>query len=207
MSNLLEVLRFQPKALQKKGAQPLVVEVPVSPDTAPYLASSSTSYMWIEEPHPGNIVKAAVRKIKTPGRVFKDVLELVEARGSRDEWGNVHPFTEEGVWAAIHHLEYYGIEDIEILVPSVRVKKKGSKAYKRPKWLDKEDAFNVPMRPSSWLPDNTVLALPVDRNFVGTLGHVDPTTVIMVLHNASRGIGIARGRKVTDPVQHEARAE
>jgi len=190
MSNLLEVLRFQPKALKKKGAAPLMVDVPVSPDTAPYLVSSYDSYMWIEKPHPGSIVKAAVRKIKTPGTAFQDVLQAIEFRGRRDEWGNVNPFSEEGVWGAIHHLEYYGIEDIELLVPPERGKDNKQGPYNRPEWLA-PDTFNVVQRPTSWLPDDTVLALPVDRNFFGTLGHLSSSTVIVVVHNASRGMGIA----------------
>ena len=191
MSNLLEILRFQPSALQKKGAIPLGVDVPVNPDTAPYLVSSSLSYVWVEGPHPGDIVKAAVRKIKTPGDAFRDVLAILESRGRKDNWGNVHPFSEDGVWEALHHLEYYGIEEIEVLVPRERVGKKGVTPYHRPEWL-KKDSFNVHLRPTSWLPDDTAVALPIDRNFFGTMGHLNPLTIIVVVHNASRGIGIAR---------------
>ena len=203
MSNLLQVLRFQPKALQQKGSVPLMVDIPVSPDTAPYLVSSSTSFVWIEEPHPGDQVKAAVRTIKSPGDVFTKTILEVERRGRADEWGNVHPFTEDGVHEAIRHLEYYGIDDFELLVPRERpataatrkTKKhpatKRDPGYKRPLWLV-PDNFGRPMRPSSWLPDGMVVVLPVDRNFVGTMGHLTSTKVIVIIHNASRGIGIAR---------------
>src|SRR3989344_2785296 len=95
MSNLLIVLRHQPKALSRKTVVPLLVEVEgVSPDTAPYLVSAvKDPWFWIEEPHPDNHIKAAVRTMTTPGRIFLDAVQEVARRGKLAEWENGFDFS------------------------------------------------------------------------------------------------------------------
>jgi len=192
MSNLLQVIRLKSQALQKKSAVPLMVDVPVNPALAPFLVSSTKGVMWIEDVHPGNVVKAAVRDITSPGEFFQEVLMAVVARGARDQWGSIHPFSEDGVRAAINHLEFYGLEDIELLVPRTRGEKNKDGAHERPAWLC-DESFHVPIRPSSWVPDNCVVVVPVDRDFLGTLAHFTPRQVMAVVHNPCRGIAIAQG--------------
>ena len=119
MSNLLQVTRMQPNAMEKKKAVPLFLEWPVNPELAPFLISSSTSLMWIEEAHPGDQVRVAVRKISSPGEIFWSIVEAIGERGERDKWGNVHPFTEEGVLAAVDHVTSYELDPVELLFPRV----------------------------------------------------------------------------------------
>lgn len=192
MSNLLQVIRLKSQAMQKKRTFPLMVDVPVNPELAPFLVSSSKGVLWIEAAHPGDLVKAAVRQIESPGEFFQEVLQAVSERGAKDQWGNVHPFTGEGVREAIHHLEFYGIEEIEILVPRLRGEENKNGPHERPAWLT-EESFNVPVRPSSWIPDKCAVVVPVDRDFLGTLAHFTPKQVMSVIHNPSRGMAIAKG--------------
>lgn len=197
MSNLLQVIRFRPQAAQKRGATPLIMEMPVDPGTAPYLVSSSTSLMWIEEPHPGDVVKTAVRNVTSPGNVFRDVLDAVCTRSARDQWGSVYPFSADGVRAAVRYLESYDLEDVEVIVPRIRSDDNPEGAMQRPKWLvDVLEDMDLNPRTASWVPDDCVIVVPTNREFVGIMGHLDPKRGVVLVHNASRGISVARGAPV-----------
>lgn len=201
MSNLLGILRFRPgAAMDGKKRTPIIMEIPVIPDTAPYLVTSTTGVMWIEEPHPGNIIKAAVR-VAPPADIFRAMLEAVIERGRQDDWGNVHFFTPTGLTAAIEHVRSYNLGELEVLIPRSRTdiklkdRKTAQKAISlkvKPEWLHPA-AIGLPIRPTSWLPDDCAVVLPRDRDFVGVLGHVSPRDLFAVAHNPSRGIGIAYG--------------
>jgi len=209
MSNLLQVNRAHPKALKKEGAVPLYMEYPVHEELAPYLVSSTRAVLWIEQAHPGEapIVKAAVRDIHSPGEFFMELVNALIKRGKKEKWGNVHPFSEEGVQGAIAHVKSYDLEDLELLVPRTRVARKAEEAdpeegvaavkakkgYQRPKWLTQEN-LGFPTRPSGWVPDNCAIIVPKDRAFVGVMIHLRPKSICAAIHNASRGIAIARGR-------------
>lgn len=209
MSHLLHVTRLQSKAMQRKGTMPLMVEFQVPEATAPYLVSSSSSVMWIDEAHPGSLVKAAVREA-TPASFFREVIEAVAVRGRQQEWGNVHPLTAEGLRAAIEHVAFYELEPLELLIP------RAHPAGSTPPLEDDDEAegqpqrvspvalmpselrplleeVGLPFRPSAWVPDGTVVVVPKDRTFVGTVSQVTPKKIAGVVHNAARGIGIAQG--------------
>lgn len=191
MSNLLHVIRVNPKAMKKKSAIPLMVDVSVTPEAAPFLVSSSQSLMWIDQAHPGDIVKAAVRKITSPGAIFREVLETVISRGLKDNWGNVHPYSEEGVREAIRYLEFFDLTDVELLVPRTRSEKNEKGPMTRPVWLDR-NTFDLPVHPTSWVPDGCVVVVPTDREFLGVLAHLSANQIMVILHNPSRGMAIAR---------------
>ena len=189
MSNLLQVVRFKTQAV-KDGKVPIIMEFKVNPESAPYLVSSSTGLMWIPEVHPGGIIKAAVRRDATPGDLFYSVLKEVVLRGVQDQWGNTLPFTEDGVRKAIEYVKSYDLEDLEILIP--RIRSEGVKAgpVSRPEWLNPNN-FKIPMRPSTWIPDKCVVVVPREREFVGVLGHLDAKSVVVCVHNPSRGMAFA----------------
>ena len=48
------------------------------------------------------------------------------------------------------------------------------------------------MRLSSWVPDKCAIVVPRDREFVGVLGHLDPKSMVVCVHNPSRGMAVAR---------------
>jgi hypothetical protein len=193
MSNLLLVTKLQSAALQKKqGIIPLMVEVPIDPQTAPYLVSSTSSLLWIDEPHPGDVVKAAVRQDVAPASLFLEVLESVMLKGNQEGWGNVFPFSLQGILDAIDYVKSFDLDDLEVLVPRVKIKQDDKEGYERPEWLNPTN-IKLPLRPTSWLPENCAVVLPKDRELVGVLGHLTNKAVIVVVHNASRCFGIAKG--------------
>lgn len=191
MSHLLQVLSFNSAAV-KQGKVPLLMEFGVSPESAPYLVSASTGFMWISTPHPGDIVKAAVQHKVTPAKLFMEILDSVGNMGRQAEWGNIHPFNEEGLEAAIQHVQHYELGDLEILVPRVRGEDNDDGEHERPAWLGTEK-HGLPIRPTGWLPDDCAVVLPQDRSFVGFLGRLKPRVCVAVVHNASRSIGLIRG--------------
>lgn len=214
MSHLLHVSRLQSKAAQRKGVMPLMLEFQVPEETAPYLVSSSSSVMWINEAYSGSLVKAAVRE-SLLGTFFQEVIEAVTVMGRQQEWGNVHPLTVEGLRAAIDHVAFYDLGPLELLTP--RAHPAGSTgedddetptgdegvsgtpqrvspvALMPPGLRPLLEAVGLPFRPSAWVPEGTVVVVPRDRSFVGMVSQVTPKKIAGVVHNAARGIGIAQG--------------
>jgi hypothetical protein len=180
MSNLLSVTRFATKAGQRKSAVPLLVEFKVQPETAPYLVTSTSSLLWVEEPHPGAIAKAAVR-VCAPGVLFMEILQEILKRSLADEWANVQPYSKQGFEAVKEHLASYALTEVDVLVAPE--KDKGA----RPEWLR-----GIPVQPASWLPEGWVVVVPKDREFLGLLGHVTSSQVVALVHNAGRCIGILK---------------
>jgi len=218
MSHLLVVTRLQSKAMQRKTTVPLMVEYTVSEETAPYLVSSSSSVMWINDTHPGSTVKAAVREL-TPDDFFREVIEAVASMGREMQWGNVHPLTTEGLTAAIEHLEFYELGPVELLIPRSHPPDEldpmlddgddeEAELYRevhgeppRVKSVDLmppelrpfiEDT-GLPFRASAWVPEGTIIVVPKDRSFVGVVNRLTSKKIVGVVHNAARGIAIVRG--------------
>jgi len=173
-----------------------MLEYGVPEETAPYLVSSSSSVMWISEPHPGPVVKAAVREVSL-GDFFRECVDAVAAMGRQQEWGNVHLLTLEGLRAAIEHVSFYELEPLELLIPRAyppqKVNKPGTPDLMPPDLRPLLEEVGLPFRPSAWVPANTVIVVPKDRAFVGVVWQVTPKKIAGVVHNAARGIAIASG--------------
>ncbi len=189
MSHLLHILKPQSKAAQR-GSVPLMMEFQVSPETAPYLVTSSQAMLWVEEPHPNDVIKAAVRT-GAPADIYKEALAALKIRGKQAQWDTVHPLTVEGIQAAIDHVEFYELGEVEILVPHKPV----SKAKQKRPLVDPVTPLLAEMglgsRPSSWVPRGHVVVVPKDRTFVGILATFGRGQVVAVIHNPARGIAIA----------------
>jgi len=188
-----------------------MLEYGVPEETAPYLVSSSSSVMWISEPHPGPVVKAAVREVSL-GDFFRECVDAVAAMGRQQEWGNVHLLTLEGLRAAIEHVSFYELEPLELLIPRAyppgsspsveedeseddpqKVNNPGTPDLMPPDLRPLLEEVGLPFRPSAWVPANTVIVVPKDRAFVGVVWQVTPKKIAGVVHNAARGIAIASG--------------
>lgn len=174
-----------------------MVEMEVSSETAPYLVTSTTSLAWVDSPMdptqemwpdrtPDTVVRVAVRPdlVGPPGPLFAQILDVVGERGGNSRWGNVHPFTEDGVISSFEHVNFYGLGDLCLLVPN--------------------EETSIPLRgiasdrgllpqPCSWMPPECAVVVPKDRTFVGVLGRLGRGGSVAVVHNASRAIAIARG--------------
>jgi hypothetical protein len=218
MSHLLVVTRLQSKAMQRKGTVPLMLEYGVSDETAPYLVSSSSSVMWVNEAHPGSIVKAAVRQMAL-GDFFREVVEAITAMGHEMQWGNVQPLTLEGLRAAVEHVEFYEQGPVELLTPRAHQAdddadddddgeaEEGSPRVEPVDLMPPElrpliEDIGLPFRPSSWVPEGTIVVVPKDRSFVGVVSRVTTKKIAGVIHNAARGIAIARGTGQVGKVAH-----
>ena len=218
MSHLLHVTRLQSKVMQRPGVMPLMVEFTVPDETAPYLVSSSSSVLWVNESYGDSLIKAAVREVPL-GAFFREVIEAVIVMGRQQEWDNVHPLTVEGLRAAIDHLAYYDLAPLELLIP------RAHPAGSTPTLDDEEDPpleevsvgapeapkrvspavlmplelrplleeVGLPFRPSAWVPPGTVIVVPKDRTYVGVVSQVTPKKLAGVVHNAARGIAVAQG--------------
>lgn len=219
MSHLLVVARLKSKAMQRKSNVPLMLEYKVAPETAPYLVTSSSSVMWINEPHPGDIVKAAVRQMSI-SEFFTEVVEAVAAMGRQQKWGNVHPLTVEGLRAAVEHIEFYELGPVELLTPRAHQPGEATEETDLVNETDPDDdegevadvkkrveavdlmppelrpfieELGLPFRPSSWVPEGTIVVVPKDRTFVGVVNRVTTKKLAGVVHNAARGIALAQG--------------
>lgn len=162
---------------QRKGV-PLFMEFTVPSDTAPYLVTSTTSLVWVEQAFPGSVVRAAIRSPAPKGGDLNlAIVQAVCARGRENSWGNIQPLTGPGLLEALAHLRYYGLEQIEVLVPE-----------------DWNDEINIPdivqVSEASWLPSRTLVLIPRDRSYLGFLGRLDRDGILAVVHNASRAMAV-----------------
>lgn len=183
MSNLLQVTRYHPDGMDKKGATPIIIEVNVNPETAPYLVSASSGFMWIEESYKSesHFIKAAVQTGVTPGDLFWSAAKVIFGRAKISQWGNAQPFTKQGLGAAIDHVQSYDMGELDILVNQY-----GGKA-KKPKWLND---FDERLKPTVWVPDNCAIVVPTDRQFLGILIHISSKSTATTIHNPSRGFAM-----------------
>lgn len=189
-SALLQVITYESRSrVERPGSVPLMMEFPVNSSLAPFLVSSSKSCLWISRSHNG-LVRAATRAVSAIEQYFLEVTKEIITEGRRREWGNVHPLTVSGIQAAIDHVRYYDLEELEILahpqMPWGRISKKWkTEGREIPLAL-----LGLPVQPAPWLPKHTVLVVPRDREYVGFV-LLFQERIASVVHNASRGVGVA----------------
>jgi len=82
---MIPLLDFVPLAA---GKLPLMIEVPVPPESGPYLVTSSKAVTWREAPFSGGFVRAVVRQVQ-PNLLFAELLEAVMAASETYGWGSV----------------------------------------------------------------------------------------------------------------------
>jgi hypothetical protein len=172
-----------------------MAEIPVNPNLKPFLVSSSKGPLWVNPLV--NKVRAAWRPASDLGEYFLAVVREVTTSGREQGWGNVHPLSKEGVQAAIDHVRYYDFEELELLANP-----ETDWGSIHPDWKLEEreiplTLLGVPLQGAPWLPPNIIICIPRDREFVGfvMLYHKH---MMSVVHNGSRGIGIATAEAPED---------
>jgi len=176
-TNLLEVVNFDDtiKSTRRGRVQPQMMEFQVNPELAPFLVSSTRSVIWVEKAGSQEQVRAAIRARRG---LEAELVGAIAELGSRADWGNIQPLTTVGVKACVDHLRFYGLEQVEVLVaPDTDV--------------SEVDFNKLNVIEASWVPLDAVVIVPVDRGFVGTLGTLGQHKGLALIHNASRGVGIA----------------
>jgi hypothetical protein len=171
----------------------MVLEFPVDTRLGPYLvskgAAKSEATLWLRRSHGGK-VRAAPRDT-TLSEWFAEVISAVTDKSREEGWGNVQRLSKEGIKKAIAHVEEYGLKDLLILAhpdtdwPSIDAK-----------WVVAEGdlpmaLLGLPLQPAVWLDPHVLVVVPKDRSFVGFAQLIDQR-IVSVVHNACRGLGIAR---------------
>ena len=174
-SYLLEIFNF---GKGQPGHTPLFLEIPVDSRLGPLLISATRDFRWVSHAK-NNLQRVALQPNRDISDVFREVVAAVKEEGERNEWGNVHSLTPQGVGACVRHLHDFGFHDITYLVAQdVPLPVMG---------IPKEHAVVV-----SWLDPSTVVVVPKDRSFVGSIGlYDDQKYFILLVQNASRGMAIA----------------
>lgn len=185
VSNLLDVTRISKGNLPKKG-RVLAMECEVSPDTAPYLVTSSKGLTWVPHASAAGSINAAVRLKTQPDQFFVDCVEAIHEAGLTWGWGNVLPMTRLGVAKAVEHVVGYDLGEVELLAPP------------NSPHIALGTGFDIPIRPSSWLPDDLMVVVPKDRGFVGLVYRVTSNDMVGLVHNAARGISLVSCRVGVD---------
>jgi len=144
----------------------LMIEVPVSPESGPYLVLGMKKWIWINNSFGGNI-RSALRSGE-PVEAEADLVREVVREGAAREWGNLFPYTPEGVTKAREYLAYYGLSDLELLVS------KGS-------------LFRGEER--AWVPEGCAVLVPKDKAYLGMLGRFGSRWSV-TMHNAPRGMAM-----------------
>jgi hypothetical protein len=154
---------------------PLLVEIPVHEESAPYLVTSNKKGMlWIERSFNG-VVRSAMLETdwkEAIDGVALDLIRTVRKRGIEQSWGNTFPLTTDGVVGARDYLKSYGFEDVEILVHNTY------------------ELANEVIYPC--IPAGCAVMVPKDRAYLGILGVLgqDNARYTVVVHNPSRGMAI-----------------
>ena len=195
-SSPVQVVTFTSNKIREK-ATPLMMEFPVERRLTPFLVSSSKSTLWIRRAHGGK-VRAATRMVEDLTVYFKEVIDAIIVEGRASDWGNVHPLTKQGVQAAIDHVKSYDLEELEVLAhPEM------AWGEIEPTWAIEDGSFPIvlmglPIQSAPWLRKDTLLIIPRDRAFVGFVLLFEEH-IASVIHNASRGVGIATTWEPPEP--------
>jgi len=191
-SSPVQVITFSGREKTPGKSTPLLMEFPVNAELGPFLVASSKATLWINRAF-NNRVRSAVRAVPELFDYFLEIVEAVTKKGHEANWGNVHPWGQEGLEDAIEHLKSYGLSDLEIL---------GSPdtdwGSLNPEWAVEEGdialaLLGIPVQPAPWLPPDTIVVIPKEREFVGFVLLFD-TKIASVVHNASRGMAVVTVR-------------
>jgi len=177
---LLEITQLEEEAFSTKGRRLMMEGVPVSPETAPYLVSgASRRVLWVRQPR--ERVSAAFRYGETRREFYPSIVEAVEKEGKKRGWGNVLPFSEEGLQGAVSHLLYYGIKPVEVFV-----------SPHGPELIAEGEYGGYRVLKASWLLPGYAVIIPENRAYLGSAIVLSGECFAVILHNPSRGMAVLR---------------
>jgi hypothetical protein len=197
---LLQIIQAPPQ--EREGALALIQEYLIDPRSYPYLVSASKNpLLWVERPLMGRLIRAFLRRDQDVDLAFQQVLTAVTDRGVQYNYGNVFPYSEEGIQGALKYVGYF-LEggDTEVINPLHQLLEllvpEGSE------WAELEymevGVIKVPVQVAKWLPEKTAVAVPLDRGFLGDIHLYGNSSCAIVVHNPTRGMAIARDIEVGD---------
>lgn len=156
---------------------PLMIELPVDPKIAPYLVSTTKSFLWLEQPLRNNKLRVAIRN-ETLDQLYGEVVQNIYEMGVDSSWENSYSLSKDGVRKAIGYLQYYGIKDVEILCCETDPLSLGSSF----------ESYSVTK--VSWIKD-CYIAVPKDRSYFGSMTDFGSDKYAILIHNPSRGISFS----------------
>lgn len=178
--DLLQVLQAPSDAL-RRSATPLAAELPVDPQTAPYLVTTTKSLLW----HPTDFngkVRAALRTDKLDF-LYAEIIKEVCTTSIEAGWGSVFSYDLHGLDQAIAYVHSYGMADVDILAPDTAL---DGLLGNMTTYMGKQ-IVRV-----GYLPARTVVVVPKDRDYLGIvmqLGDLDRR--LLLVHNPARGMAVA----------------
>jgi len=169
-ANLLAVVHHA------SGRMPLMLDgVPVPPEAAPFLITSSKNLLWVERAFGEGFLRLGVRET-TLDELYRSMVESIAEMGSEREWGNVIHATKDGVLKGLAYLHSYDLTDASLLYGED---------------FDISLAPSLPRVPADWLPAKWAVLVP-SREYVGTAFMFGKGHVGAVVHNPSRGVVVLR---------------
>lgn len=158
---------------RKSEGIPLMTEVPVEPELAPYLVTSSKSVVWVQRTVQG-MVRSAIRTVD-PNAHFVEVVDAIRSKSLEQSWGTVFPLNLDGVLTGQSVLREHGFEHLTLLTTT------GG-------FSDVEIPEPIEVVPTAWLPEHLAVLVPTDREFVGVTLDFGNGSIATVIHNAARGV-------------------
>ncbi len=154
-----------------------MIQIPIDPEIRPYLVSSVDRWVWVSRT--GSVARVAFQPIPNEGleSLARQVLVEIVNQSKVSGWGSVHPLTKEGMVAALAHPTSYGYQTIPLVSPDLDLEALGL------------DPLKVEI--AEWLPEKTLLALPVDRE-LSAQALVHEGNVAAIVLDPSRAFGIAQ---------------
>lgn len=178
--DLLQVLQA-PSDVFRRSATPLAAEMPVDPQTAPYLVTTTKSLLWHPKDFNGK-VRAAMRTDNLE-LLYAEVVKEICATSVEAKWGSIFPHTLDGISQAIAYVKEYDIPEVEILASEGKL---DTLLGEVTKW-DGADIVRV-----SYLPFRTIIVVPKDRAYLGiAMQPGDFDRRLLLVHNPSRGMAVA----------------
>lgn len=156
---------------------PLMIELPVDPTIAPYLVSTTKSFLWLEKPLRNNKLRVAIRK-ESLDQLFGEIVQNIYEMGVDSSWGNSYALSKEGIQKSIEYLQYYGIKEVEIFTSENDPLSLGAVFGK------------YAVTKVNWLSDCYVV-LPKDRSYFGSMTDFGSDNYAILIHNPSRGISFS----------------
>jgi hypothetical protein len=154
----------------------MLMSVSVSAELdGPFLVSSSKSFIWVADKFPSGVVRLAVRKATLPG-LWEESISFVQQMSLSQGWGSAAPATREGARNVVSHLSDYGLSEVEAVVS--------------PGFDTSTLPPSISVQEEAWVTPGWALILPLDRSFLGTSFDFGDGQACMVLHNASRAMGV-----------------
>jgi len=156
-------------------------EFPVPSDTGPYIITGKGSlFLWVGGSR--QILRSAFRYSLTKEYIYASFVEEIIEANERMGWGSCHPLNEDGLESAYGYLRYYGIDEVDLIVPLDQYEK-------ALKWAGESgvEVFEV-----GWCPEDTWVFVPKDRSLLGVLVITSDNSYSVIAHNPSRGISICR---------------